>query len=96
MNCDRSETLTKYHHILDYCYKYGLDAEQRLHVRTMCAKLCLKLHKYSDAYIQCMECTKLDAKNHEVRINYSENFYTVIMTHHASWSMHAYTIVCKI
>ena len=62
VNNNRSEVLTKYLHVLEYCYKYDIK-ENRPHVHINCAKLYLELQKYSDAYEHCMECTKLDLKN---------------------------------
>ena len=68
---DYSEALSTYQRALIYINAHDI-REHRLDVRTNCAKVCLKLQKYSEAYTHCQECTKLDPKNRMVRSIHSE------------------------
>ena len=61
------EALDEYLQALDYSYKHNIN-EQRVHLRTSCALICLKLQMYNDAYNHSKECVQLDADNSTVSL----------------------------
>lgn len=60
-----TEALDEHLQALEYSYRHDIK-EQRVHLRTNCAIICLKLQMYSDAYDHSMECVKLDPNNSTV------------------------------
>ena len=63
--CLYSEAHLKYLEALEYCNQNDIK-EQRVLAHTNCAKVCLILQLYSDAYTHCMECARHDSDNHMV------------------------------